>query len=125
MALMSLTQEVANLKTVTAGLRPDTCTIQRNTPTSDGAAGSIDSWSDLATNVSCRVTPVSKLRAGSESLIAAKLTSIEPRIIMLPPNQDLQVADRVIYSGKTYEVKSVDESVSYEIHVRAYLDLVQ
>ena len=124
MALAGITLELAGLKTITAALRPDTCTISRNTPTSDGAGGFTDVWANLATGVSCQVESVSKLRSGGEQIMAAKLTSIAPRVFKLPPLQDVTVKDRIVYSGSTYEVKALDGPLSFEIQVRVYADLV-
>jgi len=100
------------LRSLSNQFLPDTCTIQRYTESSTGD-GTTQAWSDLATGVSCRVSP---LAAGaSESLGAdASLQAVAQWTVWLPAGQDVTVKDRVIYGSRTFEVARVGAR-SYEV----------
>lgn len=96
---------------------PDTCTIQRYTESSTGD-GTAQTWSDLATGVSCRVSP--RGRSAAESLGADQsLQAIADWTVWMPALQDVTPKDRVVVGSRTFEVVVVTAR-SYEA-VRAVL----
>lgn len=103
----------------------DTCTIQRRTQASDGAGGFTDTWTNQYTNVPCRVEPFSAIRAGTEQAIAVKLTSLMPRIVVLPSGQDVLVEDRIVHDGLTLEVKGVSAPLTFEVVRQTICEVVQ
>ena len=114
----------ASMSRIIGQSQPDTCEIDRNTPTSDNAGGQVASWSAIATGVAVRVEPVSILRSGTEMEAAAKLTSIQARVFCLPSGQDVTVKDQIVYQGLTYVVKAVEGPLSFELYRRVLVDLV-
>jgi head-tail adaptor len=99
------------LRDVQGGLRPDTCTIQRYAETSTGD-GTTQTWSDLATGVDCRVSPLAS--GAAEALGAdASLQAVAQWTIRLPAGQDVTVKDRIVYGIRTFEVARVGAR-SYE-----------
>lgn len=100
------------LRNLSAQFYPDTCTIQRYTETATGD-GTSQSWSDLATGVACRVSPLAS--GASEALGAdASLQAVAQWTIWLPAGQDVTVRDRVIFGARTFEVARVGAR-SYEV----------
>lgn len=99
------------LRSLSNQFLPDTCSIQRYTETVTGD-GTSQSWSDLATGVACRVSP---LAAGaSENLGAdASLQAVAQWTVWVPAGQDVTVRDRVLYGSRTFEVARVGAR-SYE-----------
>lgn len=109
-----MTIPLAGLRALASGTfaLPDTCTIQRYTETVTGD-GTSQSWSDLATGVACRVSPLAS--GASEQLGAdASLQAVAQWTIWLPAGQDVTVRDRVVYSGRSFEVARVGAR-SYEV----------
>lgn len=94
------------LRNVAASFRPDTCTIQRATETSDGD-GTSASWDTLASGVSCRLSRFGQ-GGGSEALGAGMaVRASAQRRIRLPAGQDVRTSDRIVLNGVTYEVVDV------------------
>jgi hypothetical protein len=90
---------------------PDTCTIQRYTETVTGD-GTSQSWTDLATGVACRVSPLAS--GASEALGAdASLQAVAQWTIRVPALTDVTVRDRIVYGSRTFEVARVGAK-SYE-----------
>lgn len=109
---MTFTLPIAALRTLSDQFLPDTCTIQRGTDTSSGD-GTSTSWSDLATGVACRVSPLAS--SASEALGADQsLQAVAQWTIWLPAGTDVTVRDRIVYSGRTFEVARVGAR-SYEV----------
>lgn len=93
------------LRNAAAGFRPDTCTIQRATETSDGD-GTSASWATLASGVTCRLSRIGQ--GGNEALGAGgAVRAIGQRRIKLPAGQDVRASDRIVTGGVTYEVVDV------------------
>lgn len=109
---MAFTVPVASLRALSDQFLPDTCTIQRGTETSSGDGTSV-SWSDLATGVACRVSPLAS--GASEALGADQsLQAVAQWTVWLPAGQDVTVKDRVVYGSRTFEVARVGAR-SYEV----------
>lgn len=96
---------------------PDSATIQRyvEESTSDGVE---HVWSDVATEIPCRVSSNASLgmeRPGE----GAAIRSTSQWVVWLPAFTDVQLVDRIVVTGgdrtdgRTFEVSRVDEK-SYE-----------
>jgi head-tail adaptor len=96
-------KEIAGLRSEAARTLTDSCTIQRNTPTSDGAGGQTDSWATLSTPA-CRFVPA---KQPTESLIAAAVAGRQAYDVFLPASTDVTRNDRLARCGRTYEVVGV------------------
>jgi hypothetical protein len=81
------------LRSLSNQFLPDTATIQRYTETVSGD-GTSQSWSDVATGVACRVSP---LASGANEILGA----------------DQALKDRIVVGTRTFEVNRVGER-SYE-----------
>lgn len=109
---MTITLPIASLRALSEQYLPDTCNIQRGTETTGGDGTSV-SWSDLATGVACRVSPLAE--SASEALGAdASLQAVAQWTIWLPAGQDVTVKDRLVYQGRTFEITRVGAR-SYEV----------
>ena len=109
--LYAVTVPVDFLRDVQAQFRPDVCTIQRYTETSTGD-GTTQTWSDLATGVACRVSPLAS-GAGEALGADASLQAVAQWTIRLPPGQDVTGKDRIVYGTRTFDVARVGAR-SYE-----------
>lgn len=99
------------LRSLSNQFLPDTATIQRYTETTTGD-GTSQSWSDLATGIACRVSPLAS--SASEALGAdASLQAVAQWTVWVPAGQDVTVRDRIVYAGRTFEVARVGAR-SYE-----------
>lgn len=100
------------LRSLSNQFLPDVCTIQRYTETATGD-GTSQSWSDLATGVACRVSPLAS--GASEALGADQsLQSVAQWTIWLPAGTDVTDKDRIVVGSRTFEVARVGAR-SYEV----------
>lgn len=104
--------DLAAMQVVLAGSLPDTCTVKRNTPASDGQGGSTESWSTVAT-VACRISPGGL--SPQEQVMAARITSALVWVITLPQGTDVTAKDRITAGTRTFEVASPLAPRSWEL----------
>lgn len=99
------------LRSLSNQFLPDLCTIQRYTETVTGD-GTSQSWSDLATGVACRVSP---LASGANEGLGAdqSIQAVSQWTVWLPAGTVVTVKDRIVVGARTYEVNRVGER-SYE-----------
>lgn len=107
-----MTVPVAYLRSLSNQYLPDLCSIQRVTETSTGD-GTTSSWSTVASGIACRVSP---LASGANEAIGAdqSMTAVSQWTVWLPAGTDVTVKDRIVVSGRTFEVARVGER-SYEV----------
>ncbi len=79
---------------------PDTAAIRRLTRTSDGAGGFTSSEATVAT-VAARITAT---LGSTERPIAERLGLAEAAVVTLPYGTDVELADRVLINGATWDV---------------------
>lgn len=83
-------------------------TLQRASSTQDAGSGeSVTSWSDLATVWASR-----RRASARETLAAAEISGEVSDVFEIRYDSawsDLDVRDRLIFEGRTYEITSVDE----------------
>ena len=113
---MLTTAELTAIKAVQDQAMPDTCTISRKSLTSDGMGGYTETWSDLATGVSCRLA--SARYRPEEAAIADKFAGRTLWMLTLPAGTDITNEDRVVISSTTYEVAGMLSAGSWKTALR-------
>lgn len=103
--------QIAAAREIAERTLPDTCTIQRKTTQNVGGE-QVETWSDLATNVACRLAPVG---GGEEGEVGGRISEEATVLITLPAKQDVEEADRIVLDGTTYEVNLVRKRGEWEI----------
>lgn len=100
-------------------LLPDTCVIQTQTLTSDGAGGGTVSWAASGT-VACRLDN----KSGQVSSVGDSLQVFSGFELTIPFDTDLSELNRVVHGGYDYNVISVDYDKSWPITLRAHVERV-
>ncbi len=95
---MLTASDLAFMKATQNKALPNTCTIQRRTLTSDGMGGYIESWSDLATGVPCRIASIVYYRP-NEWVIAEQQVGTTFWQLTMPAGQEIAAKDRVLVAG--------------------------
>ena len=107
-----MTVPVDYLRSLSNQFLPDTCTISRVTETPSGD-GTSSSWSNVATGVACRVSPLAS--GANENLSADQsIAAVSQWTIWLPAGQDVTVKDRIVVQSRVFEVARVGNR-SYEV----------
>ena len=96
-------EELVALRADIEKMFTDTCVVKRKTKVSNGAGGSMESWSDAA-SYPCRIAPA---KSGDETTIGGAVKSVKPVVVILPYDADVTTADRLAISGATYEVTAL------------------
>jgi len=94
---------------------PDTCTIKTRTLTPDGLGGYAETWTDRASNVACRLTPMAD---PTEAVVADRFRGRALWILTLPSGQVITHEDRVVVGSDTYEVAGVREGGNWRTATR-------
>ena len=95
--------ELAEMRSVQVEAMAGTCVITRRTLASDGMGGFTETWAAAGT-VTGRVWPATE--SGAERLIADRITEADAWIITVPQGTDVVAKDRIVESGRTFEVVS-------------------
>ncbi len=101
---MLSTADLTSMRAQIALSLPETCSISRNTPASDGMGGWSESWANLATGVACRLSPAGSTTEGE---LAARLAAESGWVITLPTGQDVTTKDRLSVGTRLFEVVGV------------------
>ncbi len=109
--------ELEAMRETVEGSLPDTCTIKRKAVTDDGQGGQTEAWSDLATGVACRLSPLSS-QIDNEGEVEDRVATTKFRLVTLPASQDIKVEDRVIVGGQTLEVRGLRDPRSWQLSRR-------
>lgn len=117
---MLTTAELTSMRATIETALPDTCTIRRNTPTSDGGGGTTDGWADLATGVLCGIAPVGGGEAptGVNATSGSRINDESTHIVTLPDGQDVTEQDQIVIVGQTYRVTLVRKRAAWELSRR-------
>lgn len=90
--------ELASIRADEQTAMPSTCTISRNTPSSDSQGGDTAVWTDIATGVPCRLSPL--FPRGAVEATTGERTLAEFRFLLtLPAGTDIEAKDRVTVTG--------------------------
>jgi head-tail adaptor len=109
--------EIADMRSTQNDTMPDTMVVWRYTTASDGMGGLTETWAAVGT-VTGRVAPAG--RAGSEQIIAERLTASEPWVITVPTGTTVYARDRFVIAGRTFEVEYVNEHEAWETALQCY-----
>lgn len=111
--------ELAQLRSDVLELLPGSAVIQREsrgTADAYGYGGSV-SYAAVGT-VAARVDP---LAASARETIGARDTDTEFRQLTVPYNADIAAGDRVVFDGRTYEIRTLSDNHSLRAVRRAVL----
>ena len=103
---------------------PDTCTLRTVTLTSDGSGGWTEGTSD-ETLVPCRLMQVSLQSLGIEQVNAGRAVPTRAYMLTVPFAYTLTPQMRVVKDGVTFEVTSVNQSLSWSTARRAVVERVE
>jgi hypothetical protein len=101
------TADIARFRAVADDILTQTCTVTRNTPSSDSAGGWTDSWATVSSSTPCRlavrgVIITHDLVRSSERLMAGLDYTLK-----LAYDADIARGDRVTIDSVTYQIESV------------------
>lgn len=82
-------------------------TVQRNTPTVDGAGGEIAGWADLCTVWASKQDVRDVERAQAAAIGASITTRFQVRWSSITSTIDVE--DRILFDGRAYDVKATKE----------------
>lgn len=86
-------------------LLPDTCSILSITRTSDGSGGFTETWGTASANVACRLDT----QNGKYIDLDGSVRSYKKLVLSLPYNTTITNANRVLFSGNTFQVVNTNE----------------
>lgn len=104
--------DLAQLRQVNESFMPSVCTIRRETGTTRDAYGDpVAAWTDVASNVPCRV---SRTDLGTEQVTGVRvLADVSTHAASLPWDTDVHAGDQLEYDGKKYEVTGEPITTSF------------
>lgn len=100
---------------------PDTATIQRAAKVSDGGGEFAMGWSDLATGVACRISPLKGGEGGKQAGTATtgdRAVDETTHVVTFANGRDITEKDRIVVSGQVYEVTLVRKRGGWELSRR-------
>lgn len=102
---MFSTAELTRLRAVQADFLPDTCEIINYTVAADTRGGQTDTWEVAGQGVvvACRVA--SSGLTPDERAIAQRISTERMYLVTLPNGTTITALDRILWSGRTFEVK--------------------
>lgn len=112
--------ELAALQDDLETLMPGTCAILTQTNTADGYGGYTTTWGTASASVKCRLDPMT----GRENVAAAEVQSFHRYMLTLPHDTTIDTTGRVVLSGVTYNVVSVDTNKSWMATTRVIVERV-
>ena len=112
--------ELESMRDVLDGSLPDTCTITTYTNVSDGAGG--HTTTTTTATVACRLSPAG---AGSEDLVADRVTPLVRWTITVPYDATVGQTARITVGSRAFEVVSVDVDRTWDLCKRVLCVEVQ
>lgn len=97
------TQQLADMTACVTASLPETVSVRRNTPTSDGQGGTTDSWAEAFT-VAARRDDLSRT---DEQLIASKLDAVTAYAVLLPAGTPVKQSDRLYFASDSLTLEIV------------------
>lgn len=98
-----------------AGNLDQRITFQRNTPASDGAGGSTQSWANFATVPT--VWANVKAKAGREGLDEGRTNATFVVQFTIRNRSDVTELDRIIWGGVAYNIRGIRREGSRELYL--------
>jgi hypothetical protein len=114
--------DLASWRTDVANLLPGSAVIQTLISTPDGAGGVTRTYSNAGT-VACRVDPLPKKDRIELLLLSPKM--VIDYLLTLPYGTSVDIHQRVIFDGNTWEIRGLAKEHSWAVSVRAYISRVQ
>lgn len=114
------TAMLAAMREAIGELLPDTCSILTLTRTADGMGGMTETWGTAYSGVDFRLD----VKTGVEQVVGGGLKPFTSYKGSLPYDTTITSADRILHSGVTYAVTSVNTSQSWKAVVRVDLEKV-
>lgn len=119
---MLTSAEIAQARADLALMLVDSVAIRRRTVLSDGAGGTTDTWSTLAT-VAGKLDPTMDALS-AEREVVSRLGLTSPAVIKLPALTDVTASDRLQVLGVEYEVAYVAAPRTWELTRRVLVERV-
>jgi SPP1 family predicted phage head-tail adaptor len=95
----------------------DLATIQNYTDASDGQGGVTRTWANTYTNVPCRLAP----KSSHTQTEGGQYQAVTGWVLTVRYDQTIAAGDRVVKSGDTFEVLSVEDDRTDRVLRRAFL----
>lgn len=99
---------------------PGAVVIERYTNASDGMGGQMQTWAAVGT-VNMRIYPRT-VRGQGETVAGAQVLSVTEWWATAPAGTDVTAKDRLLYSGRTWEVIRANNDEMYQTAVRCELE---
>lgn len=90
---------------MSAGAKDQQITLQRATPTPDGAGGTTQAWANIATDAT--VWAAVRAKAGREGLDEGRMTATFVTLFTIYNRDDLSELGRIIWNGENYNIRSL------------------
>jgi hypothetical protein len=118
--------ELAAIRSDVNNLLPDTCEIQEMVVSSNDVGEPSRTYSARGTAIACRLDPEIQANSAFEYLggFADTVKSTGNFRLTLKHDQTIEITDRVVCNGVTYEVIAVDPGKSWKASTRASLQQV-
>ena len=116
-------QELQQLRNDAAPFLSGTAVIKRPTDVSDNQGGFTQTWQTVDT-VPARLEPVRIIGTGRGETGGELPQAVNAFAVITPSGTDLRPIDRVVISGKTFEVTDVRSPRTDEVTNRASLVLI-
>ena len=120
---MTLTaDELAGMRTDIETLLPDTVILQTMSSVSDGMGGQTVTWVASGT-ADCRLDKFTSRRRG-EALGGGAIRAYGEWVLTVPYGTSINVSQRAVHGGLTYNITEVNVDKSWPDCVRATVELV-
>lgn len=118
--MLTATQLAAMRGTQRAAM-PGTCTISGKTDADDGMGGRAESWSAVASNVPCRLSPLEVSGSSVEATVQERFQGRSLWQLTVANTQMITHRHRVTVDGVVYEVVQVRDGAQWETARRVIL----
>lgn len=114
--------ELADLRNDILDLLPDTCRIERMTPTNISGATE-ESWGTAVASVACRFDPDTSRK--ETEVVAAQEAHLIRYIVTLPYDANILDGDRLAFQGNNYEILQLHDVHSNNASKRLKVSLIR
>lgn len=113
--------QLTSMKATQIEALPGLCTISAKTEASDGMGGRTESWSAVAGNVACRLSPLAAMGADVEEVVMERFQGRGLWQLTIPSTQAITNLQRVTVGSTVYEVVQVRDGANWETARRVIL----
>lgn len=104
---------------------PGTCTISAKTDDSDGMGGRKESWSPVASDVACRLSPLNNVNVDVETVVMERFQGRSLWQLTVPVTEAVSHNNRVTVGSTVYEVVQVRDGGQWETARRVVLARIE